>query len=112
MSADFYPEFIRKLPEADLPIDGVVGRLLQGEKGQICFFDFEPGTEVPAHSHGHQWGVVLDGAFNLTIDGQARTVSKGDSYYVPAGVVHSAVFDQVCRVLDFFEDNDRYVPKG
>ncbi len=111
MSDNFYPEFIRKLPEADLPIDKVVGYLFQGVSGQICFFDFEPGTSVPAHSHGNQWGVVLDGAFSFTIGGETNIVRKGDSYYIPAGVEHSAEFTQTCKVMDFFEDSDRYNPK-
>ena len=107
MSKEFYPEFIRNLPEADLPIDKVVGYLFQGYQGQICFFDFEPGIDVPAHSHGNQWGVVLDGEFSITIGEETRTLRKGDSYYIPAGNVHSARFDQACKVLDFFEDFDR-----
>ncbi|MFQ5769409.1 MAG: cupin domain-containing protein [bacterium] len=111
MSDNFYPEFIRNLPEADLPIDKVVGYLFQGTHGQICFFDFEPGTVVPAHAHGNQWGVVLDGAFSLTIDGKTKIMHKGDSYYIPADMSHSAIFDQSCKVLDFFEETDRYKPK-
>lgn len=111
MSENFYPEFIRNLPQADLPIEKVVGYLFQGTHGQICFFEFESGTEVPAHSHGNQWGVVLDGEFNLTMNGKTRTLRRGDSYYILAGTVHSAKFEQSCRILDFFEDVDRYEPK-
>ena len=112
MNEQPYPSLIRNLPEADLPIDNVVGHLFQGVNGQICFFDFQPGTKVPAHSHGDQWGIVIEGAFNLTIDGEAKKLSKGDSYYIPAGVAHSATFDQPCKVLDFFQDKDRYQPKS
>ena len=112
MSDNFFPQFIRNLPKADLPIDKVVGCLFQGTHGQICFFEFEPGAEVPAHSHGDQWGVVLDGEFNLTMNGKKRTLRQGDSYYIPARTVHSAKFEQSCKVLDFFADSDRYKPKG
>lgn len=111
MSENLYPEFIKNLPEADLPIDKVIGYLFQGNHGQICFFDFEPGVEVPEHSHGHQWGVVLEGEMSLTIDGETKRMRKGDSYYIPAGVVHSAKFDQRCKALDLFEDADRYQSK-
>jgi len=111
MSTSLYPEFIKNLPEADLPIEKVVGYLLQGKSGQICFFDSEPGVEVPEHSHGNQWGVVLEGEFSITIGGETKRLRKGDSYTIPAGVLHSATFDQPCKVLDFFEDVDRYQPK-
>lgn len=111
MNDQFFPEFIRNLPEADLPINKVVGYLFQGTHGQICFFEFEPGIEVPAHSHGNQWGVVLHGEFNLTMNGKTRTLRQGDSYYIPEGMVHSANFEKTCKILDFFEDIDRYKPK-
>ena len=111
MSESLYPEFIRNLPEADLPIDKVIGYLLQANHGQICFFDFEPDVEVPAHSHGDQWGVVLEGEMSLTIGGETKLRRTGDSYYIPAGVVHSAKFHQHCKVMDFFADKDRYQPK-
>ena len=105
---EIYPDLILELPEADLPIDKVVGRLFQGEKGQICFFDFEPPNEVPPHSHGRQWGVVLEGEMWLTIDGAEKLMHKGDSYFIPSGVVHSARFEVACKVLDLFEDSNRY----
>ena len=111
MNENLYPEFIKNLPEADLSIEKVVGYLLTGNHGQICFFDFEPGVEVPEHSHGNQWGVVLEGELSLTIGEETKRMRKGDSYYISAGVVHSAKFDQACKVLDFFEDADRYQPK-
>ncbi|MFQ5676315.1 MAG: cupin domain-containing protein [bacterium] len=111
MGDSLYPEFIKNLPEADLPIEKVVGYLFQGNQGQICFFDFAPGVDVPAHSHGNQWGVVLEGEMSLTIGGETRIMRKGDSYYIPAGVEHSAKFDKACKVLDLFEDVDRYKSK-
>lgn len=48
----------------------------------------------------------------LTIGGETRTYRRGDSYYIPAGVVHSAVFKRRVRVVDFFADPDRYRPKA
>jgi len=36
---------------------------------------------------------------------------KGDSHYIPDGVVHSAVFKTRTRALDFFADKNRYKPK-
>ncbi len=111
MNQSTYPELIRNLPQAALPIAGVVGYLFASKQGQICFFDFEGGTEVPAHSHGAQWGIVVEGELSLTMSGKTRVVRKGDSYYIPAGVTHSATIEKPCKVLDFFEDADRYQTK-
>ena len=36
-------------------------------------------------------GCAWRGEFELTIDGEARMVKKGDAYLVPSGVEHRAV---------------------
>jgi quercetin dioxygenase-like cupin family protein len=107
-----YPESITSLPLADIPIDGVTGRLLQGSDSQLVFFDIEPIGVIPPHSHGEQWGIVVEGEMELTIGGEMRTYRAGDSYRIPAGVVHSATFRTRVRVIDFFADRDRYGPKA
>ncbi len=108
---DFFPEMIKKLPEADINFKGVRGWISQGKDHQIVFFDIEPVGKVPEHVHKTQWGIVIDGEMELTIGDITKTYKKGDSYYIPDGVVHSAVFKTRTKVLDFFADNDRYKPK-
>jgi len=109
--SDFYPELIMNLPEADIPFEGVNGRLMQGENQQAVFFEIEPIGEVAEHKHGAQWGVVFEGEMDLTIGGVTKTYRKGDSYFVPAGVLHSAAFKKKTYVMDVFEDKNRYLPK-
>ena len=111
MADEFYPAEINELPEIDAPFAGVRGRLLQGPEQQLVFFDIEPIGEVTPHSHGAQWGVVLDGEVELTIGDETRIYRKGDSYYIPSGVVHSARFLSRSRVIDFFAESRRYEAK-
>ena len=106
-----FPEIIQNLPEADIPFTGVEGRLLQGENQQLVFFEIEPIGKVAEHKHGAQWGIVVEGEMDLTIDGKTRTYKKGDSYYIPDGVLHSAVFKKKTWVIDLFADKNRYVAK-
>lgn len=103
-----YPSLITSLPLADLPLQGATGWLLQGETRQAVFLRLEPGTTVPAHHHGAQWGVVLDGELELTIGGRAALYRRGDSYAIAAGEVHSARCDGGALALDVFADPDRY----
>ncbi|MFC1492546.1 cupin domain-containing protein [candidate division KSB1 bacterium] len=107
-SIDFYPELIINLPEADIPFDGVRGWLLQGGNNQLVFFELEPIGIIPPHSHGAQWGTVLEGEIELTINDVTKTYGKGDSYYIPGGAVHSVTLKTKSFVLDFFADKDRY----
>ena len=103
-----YPDMITSLPKADIPLSGVLGRIFQGHDHQVVFFDIEPIGKIPEHTHGEQWGFVIEGEMILMIGGVSRHCRAGDSYHVPAGVVHSAEFISHFKAMDFFADPDRY----
>jgi len=111
-SENFFPEFINNLPDADITFKGIKGKLFQGENHQIVFMEIDAIGEVPPHSHGAQWGVVLKGEMKMTIDGITKIFRKGDSYYIPTNSLHSATFKTKAFIMDFFEDKDRYAIKS
>lgn len=106
-----YPEMIKNLPEIKIPIEGIQGWLLQSKTKQVVFFDIEPVGKMPDHSHCAQWGIMLAGEMELTIGGQTKIYRKGDSYFIPEGVVHSANFLSHVNVIDVFDDSKRYKSK-
>lgn len=106
-----FPEMIRQLPEADIPLPGVRGYLLQGAGQQAVFLEIEPIGALPAHHHAAQFGIVIEGEMSLTVDGVTRRYGPGDSYYIPAGVVHRAEFHSFFRAVDFFDEPERYRAK-
>lgn len=104
-----YPKVITRLPEADIPIEGIKAHILQGEKHQLVFFEMEPSAPVPEHSHDYdQWGMVIEGKMELTIDSETRICQKGDEYVIPALAKHRARFLSKSRVIDFFSEKNRY----
>lgn len=105
-----FPEMITRLPEADLPFPSTAVKtsVLQSDHGQLVFFQIFDDVDIPAHSHKAQWGTVLEGEVELTIGGETRSYGPGSSYYIPAGVVHSARAPAGAKVIDFFEEHDRY----
>ena len=107
-----YPEMIKSLPEIEIPIDGIRGWLLQSTNRQVVFFEIEPVGNMPAHSHCSQWGIVVDGEMELTIGDQTKIYRKGDSYFILAGVIHSANFPTKIMVIDVFDSPDRYKTKS
>lgn len=107
-----YPEILTNLPEADIPFDGVKGWISQSEDHQIVFMEIEAIGIVPEHSHGAQWGIVVEGEMELTIGGNTKTYVKGDIYFIPEEVVHSANFLSKTWVIDFFADKLRYSSRG
>ncbi len=107
-----YPDVITRLPEAKVACEGGKAWILQAESSQLVFFYFEEGTDMPAHSHTYpQWGMVIEGEMELTIDGKPQRFKKGDEYLVPAGKAHSAKFFRSTRVMDYFSEKNRYKPK-
>ena len=106
-----YPEFLRSFPRVDLDLPGVEGYMVAGEKGLSVFWEFTRDTAIPPHAHGAQWGHLFSGRLVITISGETRTILPGDSFFVPAGAVHSVVVDSGTRVMDLFEDRDRYAPR-
>jgi quercetin dioxygenase-like cupin family protein len=109
--SDVFPEPITSLPEADIPLSGLKAYLSQSKNHQILFMQFSEDAEVPEHSHESQWGVVLQGKTDLTIDGVERTYSKGDRMFVPKGAKHSAKIYAGYADISFFNQKDRYKAK-
>lgn len=107
-----YPEIISGLPEADIPFQGVKGRLMQSDNQQLVFMEIEPIGEVTEHTHSAQFGMVLEGEMSLTIGGETKKYTKGDTYFIPEGVPHSAVFHTKVYVIDMFDEPSRYKIKN
>jgi quercetin dioxygenase-like cupin family protein len=106
-----FPDPIIRLPEADVPIDGVRAYLSQSEGHQVVFMEFSKDAVVPEHSHESQWAVVLAGRIDIVIGGEALTLGRGDQYFVPKGVKHSARIYAGYADVTFFNQNDRYLRK-
>ncbi|MHA2210387.1 MAG: cupin domain-containing protein [Candidatus Thorarchaeota archaeon] len=105
---EFFQGIVRDLPKARIPFSGVQGWILQGSNNQVVFFEIEPSVSIPLHSHGDQFGMVLEGEVSYTIGGKPSRFVKGDLYFIPKGIMHSAAFDSFTRLVDFFADADRY----
>ncbi|WP_425416414.1 cupin domain-containing protein [Oricola indica] len=104
------PDFIQTLDAIDLPIDEetVSTNAIQSDKGLMVIFTIHQDVSLPPHSHRGQWGTVLEGSMELTIGGETRIYRPGDSYNIPSGVEHSARLPAGTKVLDLFEEPDRY----
>ncbi len=103
-----FPEPITKFPKADIPVDGLTAYLSQADTHQTLYMVFENDVELPEHSHEDQVGFVLNGRMELEIAGRKKLLEKGDSYHVPAGVLHSAKIFAGYADITVFMQTDRY----
>jgi quercetin dioxygenase-like cupin family protein len=70
----------------------------------LNLIEFEPGAEVPLHSHPHeQLGICLRGEQVLVVEGVEHTFRPMDAYVLPGGVEHSGYAGpDGATVLDVF----------
>ena len=52
---DIFPNFIKKLPNASINVEGCESYLLQSEKQQIVFLKFNKYFELHENNHESQW---------------------------------------------------------
>lgn len=90
--------------EAQSGGEGVVRRVLAYSDSVMCVENtFEKGAVGPLHSHPHtQITYVAEGAFAFTIDGETKTVRKGDTLLKENGVVHGCTCLEAGVLVDIF----------
>lgn len=108
---EIFPGPVRDLPEADIQIDGLKAYISQADNHQILFMEFDKDVEIPQHSHESQWGIVLEGRIDITIEGIKRTYTKGDRTFIPAGAKHSSKIYAGYADISFFNEPNRYSRK-
>jgi len=105
-SDDLWPPIIEDLPEVDLAMESLHGRMLVSGEFRILLMYAESEVVVPTHHHGAQWGMVLAGSMELTIGDDTQTYHRGDTHYIPPHVDHGAVLHAGWRGLYLFKSKD------
>ena len=104
-----FDEVMKGLPEGDTGFAGVQTWNMDAPDHQVVFFKAVGDVEVPEHSHScKQWGVVLEGEMQLTVDGKTTQYKKGDSYYIPPDAPHSGRAKAGGFAIDFFDTPGRH----
>jgi quercetin dioxygenase-like cupin family protein len=109
-----FPDFFDAFPAIAIPFpdDVVQTRVIRSDSGLVAFFTFLQEVTLPMHSHGAQWGMVVEGEITFTIGNDTKVYRPGDSYTIAPGVLHGAVIKAGTRVIDVFAEADRYALKG
>ncbi len=83
---------------------GITRKILAwSDELMMCEISFAAGAAGKTHAHPHlQVTYVAEGSFSFTVDGETRTVSRGDSVYMPADAVHGVVALTAGTLVDVF----------
>lgn len=73
-----------------------------GDQVLLCRVRYEPGAEVPRHSHEQteQLMWMLEGSLEMTVGSDTRVLHEGDVVVVNRGVEHSLRSEGGCAFLE------------
>jgi len=84
-------------------IPGYLGAFLHGENMTVTNWEVEAGASFPEHSHPHeQISIVVDGKFELTLDGETEVLTPGRIAIIPPDIPHSGRAVTACEIIDVF----------
>lgn len=85
-------------------VPGFRAKFIHAEGMTLAYWDVDAGAELPEHSHPHeQIANVLEGEFELTVNGERRVLTPGQVAVIPGNVPHSGRALTPCRLLDAFQ---------
>jgi quercetin dioxygenase-like cupin family protein len=89
--------------ETKQPVQGAQVRFVHSEHMTMAYWQFEPGTDLPQHSHPHEQVTnVMGGSFELTIEGESLDLQAGSVVVIPPNTEHSGRAITGCYLIDVF----------
>lgn len=83
---------------------GFNARMIHTDNMTLAYVDIDDGATLPEHSHVHEQVVnLLEGRFELTVDGVAHVLEAGQVFAIPSNVPHAGRALTRCRILDVFQ---------
>lgn len=82
---------------------GFNARMIHTDNLTLAYVDIDDGADLAEHSHIHEQVLnMLEGRFELTVNGKPHILEQGDVYAIPSNAPHSGRALTKCRILDVF----------
>jgi len=93
---------LNDLNEKEL-VPGYHVRFVHSENMTFAYWAIDAGAALPDHSHPHeQVANVIEGEFQLVVDGESRIMTPGKVAVIPGDVPHSGKAITPCKIIDVF----------
>jgi quercetin dioxygenase-like cupin family protein len=82
---------------------GYRARLVHSDRMTFSYVDVDAGASFAEHDHPHEQVIhLLEGDFEVTVDGESRVMRAGEVAVVPPNARHRGTAITRCRILDAF----------
>ena len=82
---------------------GFFSKLIHTANNTINFIEVAAGNSVPDHAHIHeQLSFVIEGQFQLTVNGEVQLLDASMFAVIPSNVRHSGLAITDCKLIDVF----------
>ena len=84
-------------------IEGYTAQFIHTSNATYSHVRAKAGSVLPTHAHPHeQVSYILDGEFELTVDGVPHRLFPGMVFVIPSNIQHAGLAITDCFVLDVF----------
>lgn len=84
-------------------VPGIRGRFVHSDNMTVVYWSIDAGAVMPDHAHPHEQIVnVLEGEFDLIVEGKVHEAKPGFIAVVPSNVKHGGKAKTSVRILDVF----------
>ncbi len=93
---------ITDLQEKEI-VPGIKGKFVHSDNMTVVYWSIDAGAVMPDHAHPHEQIVnVLEGEFDLIVEGKTNKAEPGFIAVIPSNVKHGGKAKTNCRILDVF----------